>query len=390
MGAMMRQRALALAAGFGLLSISVIQAQGQTAGGHTIDSPAPSSAAPVELKGRFEVLPYEGGTPSDERMQQGRAGKTIPLWDGSAKVGRKTFHYTMVGQDPAVGNSPNVPVVIIPIKLVFKSFGNTTFDPTANDPTCSPAGKPVNLVLASPIFKAIKIRHLGTGQYTSLFQRGNYFDVNPTYKITLSPVTTLGVQTINVNGGQVFNVPCGKLGALDIGVWDGFLQNTLMANVKAKVTPTTFPIFLFYNVVLYDGTPSNCCILGYHSAFNNPNFGGTFQTYSTSGFDSSRAFDGTSDVSILSHEVAEWLADPDGLNPTPPWGHIGQVSGCQANLEVGDPLSGTTKVFTLNGFNYHLQDEAFTAWFYRLKPPGTYNNKFSLFGTFNVPAVACH
>jgi hypothetical protein len=187
-----------------------------------------------------------------------------------------------------------------------------------------------------------------------------------------------------------FNVPCGKLGALDIGVWDGFLQNTLMANVKAKVTPTTFPIFLFYNVVLYDGTPSNCCILGYHSAFNNPNFGGTFQTYSTSGFDSSRAFDGTSDVSILSHEVAEWLADPDGLNPTPPWGHIGQVSGCQANLEVGDPLSGTTKVFTLNGFNYHLQDEAFTAWFYRLKPPGTYNNKFSLFGTFNVPAVACH
>ena len=28
-------------------------------------------------------------------------------------------------------------------------------------------------------------------------------------------------------------------------------------------------------------------------------------------------------------------------NPTPKWGHIGQVSGCQSNLEVGDPLSGT-------------------------------------------------
>jgi hypothetical protein len=384
----MRQLALAMA-GLGLLSASAVYAQEPASAVNTIDSTSAQLTGPVELKGRFEVLPYKGGTPSDQIMEQARAGKTIPRWDGSAKVGKKTFHYTMVGTDPAVGNSPNVPVVVIPVKLVFKSFGNASFDPTANDPACSPAGKPINLVEDSPIFKTIKIKHLGKGQYTGLFQRANYFDINPTYSIVLKPVTTLPLQSIDVTGGQVFNVPCGKLGALDIGVWDNFLQNSLMPSLKAKVTPTTFPIFLFYNVVLYDGNPNNCCILGYHSAFNNPSFGGTFQTYSTSGFDSSRAFNGTSDVSILSHEVAEWLADPDGLNPTPPWGHIGQVSGCQANLEVGDPLSGTTKVFTLGGFDYHLQDEAFTAWFYRFKQPGTYNGRYSLFGTFKVPAKPC-
>ena len=30
---------------------------------------------------------------------------------------------------------------------------------------------------------------------------------------------------------------------------------------------------LLQNVVLFNGTPSDCCILGYHSAFANPAFG---------------------------------------------------------------------------------------------------------------------
>lgn len=384
----MRQSALVLATALAL-STQPLCAQEQAAAALSLDSPAAQSAAPIALKGRFAVLPYKGSMSTEQMITQGRAGKTIPLWDGSAKVGTKTFKYTMVGKDPAVGNSPNIETLIIPIKLVFSDFGKQSFDPTANDANCSPAGKPINLVLDSPIFNNIKIRGLGKGQYTSLFQRGNYFDINSTYSIVLKPVNTLPLQTITVRGGPVFNVPCGKLGALDIGVWDNFLRNQLMPNLKGDVTPTTFPIFLFYNVVMYDGDPNNCCILGYHSAFDNPSFGGTFQTYSTSGFDSSQAFNGTSDVSILSHEVAEWLADPDGLNPTPPWGHIGQVSGCQANLEVGDPLSGTTKKFTRNGFDYHLQDEAFTAWFYKFDPPHTYNDRYSLFGTFNNFAKKC-
>jgi len=382
----MRHITLALATGLGLLSASTVNAQQSAT--YTLTSPGPASA-PVELKGRFEVLPYTGDTPRDQITMQGRAGKTIPLWNGTAKVGSQTFHYTMVGEDPAVGNSPNIPTIVVPIKIIFLDQGNAVFDPTANDPTCSPAGKPLNLTLASPIFNSIKIKHLGKSQYNSLFQRGNYFHINPTYSLLLKPVTALPVQTVKIHGGQIFNVPCGKLGTFDIGVWDRLVRKSLIPDLKADITPTTFPIFLFYNVVLFDGQPNNCCILGYHSAFNNPSFGQTFQTYSTSGFDSSRAFNGTGDVSILSHESAEWLADPDGRNPTPPWGHIGQVSGCQDNLEVGDPLTGTVQVFTLHGFDYHLQDEAFTAWFYRLDPPGTYNKKFSLFGTFTSPALPC-
>ena len=80
-------------------------------------------------------------------------------------------------------------------------------------------------------------------------------------------------------------------------------------------------------------------MLGYHNTYNTS---AGAQTYGLAMYDNSGAFTGSSDISAMSHEVAEWQNDPDTINPTPAWGHTGQVSGCQSNLEVGDPLSGTT------------------------------------------------
>src|SRR5215472_16401835 len=63
---------------------------------------------------------------------------------------------------------------------------------------------------------------------------------------------------------------------------------------------------------------------------------------------------------------ASGMDDPFGSNPTPAWGHVGQVGGCQNNLEVGDPLTGKNiqTVTMPNGFTYHLQELAFFSWFY--------------------------
>jgi hypothetical protein len=41
----------------------------------------------------------------------------------------------------------------------------------------------------------------------------------------------------------------------------------------------------------------------------------------------------------LSHEVGEWMDDPIGVK-LPPGGDIGEIFGCDAYLEVEDPLSG--------------------------------------------------
>ena len=155
---------------------------------------------------------------------------------------------------------------------------------------------------------------------------------------------------------------------MDINWWDAYLQANIFPALAAQgVAPTTFPIFLFDSVFEYDTYSFNCCILGYHSAFGPNN---VMQSYSISSFDTSQTFGG--DISVTSHEIAEWLDDPDTTNPTPAWGHTGQVSGCQNNLEVGDPLTGTLlPTVTMNGFDYTLQELAYPSWFFRQSPsPG--------------------
>jgi len=113
------------------------------------------------------------------------------------------------------------------------------------------------------------------------------------------------------------------------------------------------------------------------------------QTYSVSMYDNTSLFAGSGDVSVLSHEIAEWMDDPFTDNPTKPWGNIGQVSGCQGNLEVGDPLSGTVFTQTMNGKAYHLQELAFVSWFYHQSPSTGVNGWYSNGGAFTTAAAPC-
>jgi hypothetical protein len=161
----------------------------------------------------------------------------------------------------------------------------------------------------------------------------------------------------------------------------------------AGATASQFPILLLYNVVMSAGAPTltNCCILGYHGATAGPPSG---KTYSPMEFDQTGIFGpSVNDTSVAAHEIGEWMDDPYGKNPTPAWGGIGQVSGCQSNLEVGDPLSG--KMFPAvkmsNGFTYHLQELAFFSWFYNAQsdPSIGAGGKFSDNGTFKGPAKVC-
>ena len=159
--------------------------------------------------------------------------------------------------------------------------------------------------------------------------------------------------------------------------------------MRSSLTPNRFVLFLFYNVAMFQGSLSSCCTLGYHSMFSNRNFGGVLQTYGVAGFHSSGLFPAL-DVASISHEVSEWVANPIESNATPPWGHTGQVPGCQKDLEVGDPLSGTTFPIQMdNGFTYHVQDLAFFSWFYHQTPSIGVDGLYSLMGTFTTPAAAC-
>jgi hypothetical protein len=85
--------------------------------------------------------------------------------------------------------------------------------------------------------------------------------------------------------------------------------------------------------------------------------------------------------------MGELVNDPYGDNQVPPWGHAGQQPGCQENLEVGDPLTGTPMppVTMPNGYTYDLQELVFFSWFFGGQSIGV-NGWYSNNGTFLTDA----
>ena len=379
-------------------------------------------------------------------LEGGRAKAGVNANSSNKNGQLQTFNYTVTSSRDGntysgqiVGRSPfNNPLgfteissqlvpVIIRTHTVFAGIANgdvvtapgvTVFDPTMKDDTCltPPNDVPLTLTQQSPIFKSFDFNFGGTDvgftQTTDAFQRGNFFqalnfgnvnfDDNPVYHVILSPVNTLAAVVIDIPAGSgiaypsaVFGgCPGGNVAIIDIAVYEPAIEAVITALGPKVVNPTTFPFFLEHNVVECEAFAPGincgdilnpnaaCCILGFHDS-NGP------QTFGTADFDTSEIFvNPTPDVQGMSHEVAEWMNDPFGNNPTPAWGNIGQVVGCQNNLEVGDPLSGTLAppIYNpANKFTYHMQELAFFSWFYGAPSIGV-NGWFSNNDTFTHDA----
>jgi hypothetical protein len=316
------------------------------------------------------------------------AGKTIPTFTRKILARGRMYQFTMVGSDPFVRKARNtvVPVQIIPVRFEFDD-GNV-FDPTLPSLPCEGGETALNLTLESPVFQSTSYGD-GNRQFNEEIRRLEFWKqtgalgaINPGYSVRVS-TRVLPTARIILSGFPTQALHCGRFGYIDIKVWNDFVKATLFPQLRRLgVTTQTFPLFLFANVVMIDGDPSNCCILGYHSAFNS----GGIQTYGVANYD----FTG-SDVAAMSHELAEWYDDPFGNNSTPPWGHSGQVDGCQANLEVGDPLSGNLhRVVMPNGLTYHPQELAFFSWFFNQVPSLGFNGWYSSGGSFLSPAALCN
>jgi hypothetical protein len=337
-----------------------------------------------------------------------KAGTGLPLFTYTVKSSRdhNTYSGAIVGNRPFNngGGTVNVHTQLIPLVIVTERIatdisaagvfstgpGVRTSDPTKVDNAClsAPNNVPSRLIRQSPIFNNANFTfggtNVGTTQYVDAVQRAEFWDVinRSTYHLKLSPITTLPPVVIHVPAASGLTIPaaffglCGKFGLVDINFFDAFLDNVVLPALAAKgVNPGTFPIFELYNVALTAGG-------GYHG------FSVNFQTYSPAMFDMSGIFiPQFENTTPLSHEVAEWANDPSGFNPTPAWGHTGQVGGCQGNLEVGDPLTPITiapKTMP-NGFTYNLQELAFFSWFFGAPTLGL-NGWFSNNGTFLTDA----
>ena len=326
---------------------------------------------------------------------------TIPMWTYSvtSPLDGNTYSGKMVGASPYMNGArtTNIPTVVIPLVVVLSD--GTRFDPTIANSKCSSWGTPLAQLLASPIFEPHAFTmngiNLGSGQYVDEYQRANFYDANvsetgDSYHTVLNPVTVLPAQTITIpaNQGLAYFLSCAPIGILDFASFNSTITNILLPSLTSQgVNASTFPLVVLNNVVMANPGTSltrNCCLSGYHGAFTS---GSSVQTYAVADFDTSRTFSDP-DIQPISNQVGGWMDNPLGTNPTPSWGHIGQVTGCQATIEVGYPLNGTPPVLFSqagiygvkmpNGQTYFPQELAFFSWFYRQIPSigagGLYSN----------------
>ena len=393
--------------------VNFLEAREAMAAGKPVTA-ARSAVIPVPSSG-FQLL--------SARDLGDEGGGGLPIFSFDARAARDGHRYkgTMIGSSPFTNpQSVSVPAFIVPVILHIHSIatainpktgkitsvpGDFTVDPTAHDNVClaAPNTVPAKVLRQSPIFEPANFSFGGTSvgktQYIDAFMRANFFGlrgVADNYHLKFGPVNTLRAIEIDVPAiegvaidAKTFFGGCGTLTFIDLSWWDQLLNASLLPELAEQgVNASNLPVFFMYNTVL--GGPSiglgDCCVGGYHSLAGFPT---PTATYSVADFDTTGLFGvAFANTAVIAHELGEWANDPYTINLVPPWGGTGQVgAGCQGNLEVGDPLTGTVvpTVTQPNGFTYDLQELAFFSWFFGGPSIGI-NGWFSNNGTFTTDA----
>lgn len=301
---------------------------------------------------------------------------------------QKTWYYNMVGNPPQMHGTTiiNAPIVPVIVELLDTdgSIRLNNGKPMILDPTGL-----IDNVLNSPVFSSTFFDSSDVPtQITDAVQRAEFDQkAKDDWHTLLSP---------SVKTTRIMKLPRGtyQFAAFADGtVAYALVNENTFGNLlfPATETDTTTPVgaaehagevttkdistFLFNNVYLFQGTPSNCCILGYHTYdvepgdASNGNQERRYVLNYSSWILPGLFGGGFSDVTATSHEVAEIYNDPfvvsDGVHDATPWWRAPNGL-CQNNLETGDVIEGVAKaVFPvqMNGYTYHPQNEALLQWF---------------------------
>ena len=363
--------------------------------------------------GYYGAVPFRGDP--EAALSDARARTTIPLArirKFASKDGR-VYIDTMVGAGPFAAKKTATAVDVLIVPLIVQ-IGGTTFDPTSADSCIAGGLTPLAAFEGSPLIMPVTFDggsgagHAalingtdgGSATYIDAFRRAEFWKAlqgtayHTTFNVTTAAAWTISAATVqSLGGGAVLDSDCAPLGVLHTAAFQKYVTQTMIPAIH-QITPTTFVIFLAKDVVTTSSANLNClngCEIGYHGAEGSP-----VQTYSVAEYDTTAGFwnsPGITNISIIAHELGEWLDDPLVTNPTPAWGGIGQVSGCQSNWEVGDPLTGTDfpAIAMANGLSYSPQELAFYSWYYNADGRASLGagGKFSMNGTFSGPSKAC-
>jgi hypothetical protein len=344
-----------------------------------------------------------------------------------------TYPITVIGSDPRQAGNGNfngqgdngdarskVRTVIIPLRMHFVAAGQDTsvlndigyvgFRATPLSHTFD-GGRRVEPVLRSPIFSQFRYPSDMGGdraQFGDAFMRAQFNKIGTDYHVAMSDPQVTDVQTVDVPAadGIAYQRPVGAwrtahgmptdtiTGVADVTWFSNYIIDVM---TKLHIGPDVIPIFLTDNVLLYDTTYDNCCILGFHgtpsaaaspdhksvpaaqqtlmyAAWTTPGTYSGFMTDYTGTRSAPSPTRGLADIHALSHEVAEAFDDPFVNNAVTPWlTPTAPQYGCTPVLEVGDPVVGVwfpldgNRTGNRDGFNYygqyHPEDNVFGEWF---------------------------
>ena len=349
---------------------------------------------------------------------------TIPYWTTTitSPLDGKAYTYSMVGGSPYSGSLGPTTISYVPIVLKIhlrlgRSFVVVDPTKTSHCDTQSASTRFFNSPLFQPVGSLVSngvnvAATPGGQQLLSAFQRANFWTSvqGSNYGVTLVPTRTTPIVvdwTPSLNSPRALTLSdnCGgtfPIAEVDINDLDTELQKI----ATAYALPNQIPMTLVADTAIYQGNYNNCCILGYHNAIPSGTNG--VQVYAVGAYFTQSTVFGPhfSDITVWTHEMAEMFDDPfvqsiasvpGGVNNalTPAWGHVGQVTGCQNNLEAGDPLTPDQggnypnyPITGVGGFTYHYQDLPFHDWFYRTASTST-GGKYSFVGNFASVQGVC-
>ncbi len=317
---------------------------------------------------------------------------TVPTFAGAfaAQAGPSlgvVFPFIMVGNDPRVGGTTQIPVKMT-------DFSLRLLNPDGSVRTEVPFAPFEDLTEDSPNFSESSFTSGHHIQFGDAVQRAEFFkSMDEGWHTVLGSPTVVNRVTLTLPQFVTVRLPNGSLKSVQayylrhapngdawVEVLD-LLFNSLnigqaFSDVSAgKFTPDAININMYPNTFLFsidaNGNFAGCCVIGYHTyilrlgATPQPRWLFNYASWISPGI--FRA--DTQDITALSHEISETLNDPFVNNATPRWQFPGQTA-CQSTLETGDPvevLQTSTVSITLRErhevFQYHPQTEALLQWF---------------------------
>lgn len=319
--------------------------------------------------------------------------------DGSPN---SSWFLNTVGNPPSTTGTTSFNAPIVPVIVSLRDANG--------DQALSPNGQPlienplqdVAPVLHSPIFQRSTYTSSSIPtQFTDAVQRAEYWsqeqknwhtELSPTVKTTRVLDVPFGSWVVDYNSDgsiQKFRI---NENAFIAGMFPPTfpVDNTTVlgqAELSGDITTKDISTFLFHNTVLFEGKPSNCCVVGFHTFDFEPGATANDEprayVMNFSSWMSPGIFRfGAGDITALSHEMSELYNDPFvgafGDNFTPWW--LAPNGLCQDNRETGDVIENLPdQVYpiTMHGFTYHPQNEALLPYFEFQQPSSAIDGAYS-------------